>query len=63
MADGEFRRDVAPQDRGPIVGFVGFLWRTRIWWLAPILIVLLLLGVLWVLAATGFVPYVHSSVF
>jgi hypothetical protein len=37
-----------------------FLAHTRKWWLAPILIVLALLGVLILLAGTGAAPFIYT---
>jgi Family of unknown function (DUF5989) len=58
----DFRRGAADKERGLIAEFLGFLRETRTWWLAPILIVFLLLGVLLVLGATGVAPFLYPLV-
>jgi hypothetical protein len=55
----DFRSGAAAKERGLIAEFLGFLRETRTWWLAPILIVFLLLGVLLVLGATGVAPFLY----
>jgi len=40
--------------------FVEYLGENKKWWLAPILIVLLLLGVLVVLGATSAAPFIYT---
>jgi hypothetical protein len=37
-----------------------FLHRTRKWWLAPILVVLLALGVLIILSSTAAAPFIYT---
>jgi hypothetical protein len=39
--------------------FMAFLWHTKKWWLTPIVVVLLVLGVLVILAGTGAAPFVY----
>jgi hypothetical protein len=50
------------EDRGP--GVVGELWafitHNKKWWLTPILLMLLLLGVLIVLGGTGAAPFIYT---
>jgi uncharacterized protein DUF5989 len=50
------------EDRGP--GVMGELWafitHNKKWWLTPILLMLLLLGVLIVLGGTGAAPFIYT---
>lgn len=44
-----------------IVGeFVGFLKHNKRWWLAPILVVLLLVGVLALVGGTAAAPFIYT---
>jgi hypothetical protein len=56
----EFEREA--ERRGP--GLVRELWEflgyTRKWWLTPILVVLLLLGLLLLLGGTGVAPFIYT---
>jgi len=47
-------------DRGLISEFVSFLRQNKKWWLAPILVVLLLFGALIILAGTGAAPFIYT---
>ncbi|MEM9194774.1 MAG: DUF5989 family protein [Myxococcota bacterium] len=40
--------------------FTGFLMENKKWWLLPIVLVFLLLGVLMVLGATGAAPFIYT---
>lgn len=60
--DNEFLQAAGKEDRGLISEFWSFMAENKMWWLTPILIVFLLLGVLLVLGATGIAPFVYSFV-
>ncbi len=47
-------------DRGLIGEFIGFMAENKAWWMAPILIVLLLVGVVLVLGTTAIGPFLYS---
>lgn len=47
-------------DRGILREFISFLGDNKKWWLAPILIVLLLFGILIILAGTGAAPFIYT---
>jgi len=47
-------------NRGLVSEFVEFLRENKKWWLAPILVVLLLFGILIVLAGTGAAPFIYT---
>ena len=58
----EFLQAASKEERGLLAEFVAFMAENKVWWLAPILIVFLLLGVLLVLGATGVAPFLYSFV-
>lgn len=57
------KQDFAAQAEQKAPGFLAelsaFLSEKKKWWLAPVLIVLLLVGVLLVLAGTGIAPFLY----
>jgi Family of unknown function (DUF5989) len=48
------------KERGIVGEFLAFMGENKVWWMAPILIVLLLVGVLLVLGATGVAPFIYT---
>ena len=64
MADPESRDDFASQAAGPRTGLArelaDFLKETRKWWLAPILIAILALGLLVVLGGSPAGPFLYA---
>lgn len=55
----EFEQLATQQDPGIVAEFWEFLRQEGKWWLIPILIVLLLLGVLAFLSTTGLAPFIY----
>ena len=55
----EFQRQADQAPPGIVAEFVDFLVHNKKWWLAPIIIVLLLLGVLVVLGSSGVLPFIY----
>jgi len=47
------------KDRGLVGELVAFMSENKVWWMAPILIVLGLFAVLLVLGATGVAPFIY----
>ncbi|HWB01163.1 MAG TPA: DUF5989 family protein [Pirellulales bacterium] len=47
-------------DTGLVREFVLFLRENKKWWLAPIILVLALMGVLVVLSASGAAPFIYT---
>ena len=47
-------------DQGMVQEFISFLKENKKWWLAPIIIVLLLFGLLIILAGTGAAPFIYT---
>ena len=60
----EFERAAAESRRagrpGLLREFWGFLRENKKWWLLPILIVLLALGLLVILSGTGLAPFIYT---
>lgn len=55
----EFQRQAEVEAPGLLREFAAFLRHNRKWWLIPILVVLLVLGVLVVLSATAAGPFLY----
>ena len=47
-------------NQGILSEFVCFLKENKKWWLAPIIVVFLLFGVLIILAGTGAAPFIYT---
>ena len=65
MSDDERKteslEDLATQAKVGFLGeYVAFLRASKKWWLIPILVAVLLLGVLTLLAATGAAPFIYT---
>ena len=57
----DFAAQAAEQQRTSLVGeFVEFLSENKKWWLAPILISVLLLGALVLLGGTAAAPFIYT---
>jgi hypothetical protein len=56
----EFERQATQRPPGLLREFLDFLVHNKKWWLAPILVVLLLLGILVVLGGTGALPFIYT---
>ena len=48
------------QSRGLVRELIGFLNTTKKWWLAPVLIAMLLLGLLIFLSGTAAAPFIYT---
>jgi len=60
-APKEFEKAAAEQGRGGFFSDLwGFLRDNKKWWLLPILILFLLLGLLIVLSGTGLAPFIYT---
>ncbi len=55
----EFAREAERDRVGLVAEFWDFLKHNKKWWLLPILIVMVLLGVLVALSATGAAPFIY----
>lgn len=56
----EFLSQASGKQRGLAAEFIGFLKANKKWWLAPIIISILLLGLLVVLGGTAAAPFIYT---
>ena len=60
QTEEDFLRDAAQPQPGLVREFVDFLAHNKKWWLTPIILVLLLLGVLIALGGTAAAPFIYT---
>jgi len=63
MADTEensFSKQAEKRRAGPAAEFVQFVLHNKKWWLTPIIVVLVLVGVLAVLGGSGVAPFIYT---
>ncbi len=60
LADDDFQRQADGPSPGLFSEIWGFLRANKKWWLAPIVVVLLLIGVLVLLAGTAVGPFIYT---
>ena len=58
--DNEFLSQASGKQSGLVSEFIGFLKVNKKWWLAPIIISILLLGLLVVLGGTAAAPFIYT---
>ena len=56
----EFSRQADEGQTGLVREFWDFLRHNKKWWLAPIIVILLLFGLLIILAGTGAAPFIYT---
>ncbi len=56
----EFRAQIGERRRGMVAEFVDFLRHNKKWWLGPILVVLLGLGLLVLLGGSAAAPFIYT---
>ena len=56
----DFEKATPKKQAGLIREFAGFLRHNKKWWLTPIIVVLLALGILIILGSTGAAPFIYS---
>jgi hypothetical protein len=56
----DFARQLAGRPRGSLVEYWEFLWSTKRWWLAPIVLALLLVGAFVLLSTTAVAPFIYT---
>lgn len=59
-AADQFVEEAGRESHGLIGEFVAFLRDNKKWWLLPIIVVLLVVGVLIVLGGTGLAPFIYT---
>ncbi len=57
---GDFRRLAEEKSPGLAAEFLDFLLHNKKWWLIPILVFLLILGLLILLSGTGAAPFIYT---
>ncbi|MCB9602903.1 MAG: hypothetical protein H6721_04540 [Sandaracinus sp.] len=60
MADDDFREQIGDKRSGALRDLIGYLGHHRKWWLGPIVIAIVLLGVLVFLGSTGAAPFIYT---
>ena len=58
--EDEFLAQASGKQTGLVAEFIGFLKANKKWWLAPIIISILLLGLLVVLGGTAAAPFIYT---
>ena len=56
----DFSRQAEGEQPGIVREFVDFLLHNKKWWLAPIIVMLLLIGLLVILGGTGAAPFIYT---
>ena len=56
----DFATQAAMRTRGPVGEFCDFMMHNKKWWLFPIILVLLVLGIVVVLGGTGIAPFIYT---
>lgn len=56
----ELEQQASQSHRGIVGEFTDFLLHNKKWWLTPIVLVLLLVGLLVVLSGTGAAPFIYT---
>jgi hypothetical protein len=60
-AENDFAAQATEERRGSLLGeFIEFLGQNKKWWLAPIVISVLLLGALVLLGGTAAAPFIYT---
>lgn len=58
--DQDFLAQASRKQTGLVSEMIGFLRANKKWWLAPILVAILLLGLLVVLGGTAAAPFIYT---
>lgn len=60
MSKDDFTQQASEERQGLVSEFVGFLRENKKWWLAPIIVSVLLLGGLVVLGGSAAAPFIYT---
>ena len=63
MSDSDknaFSKEAGEKPRGPLAEFLSFARHNKKWWLTPIIILLLLVGLLAILGGSGVAPFIYT---
>jgi hypothetical protein len=55
-----FSKQAEGKQKGTVAEFLSFAAHNKKWWLTPIIVVLVLVGVLAVLGGSGVAPFIYS---
>jgi hypothetical protein len=55
-----FSKQAEEKRRGPFAEFLQFALQNKKWWLTPIIVVLVLVGILAVLGGSGVAPFIYT---
>lgn len=58
-AEGDFASQAEAKAPGLVQEFLDFIWHYKLWWMIPILVVLLLVGLLLVLGGSVAAPFIY----
>jgi hypothetical protein len=56
----EFARQATQTQAGFVREFIDFLMHSKKWWLTPIVVMLLLIGLLVILGSSGAAPFIYT---
>ncbi len=56
----EFEQQAGQAQTGIVAEFVDFLLHNKKWWLTPIILVLLMVGLLVIVGGTGAAPFIYT---
>ena len=59
-AKSDFQRQAEQAPPGLVAEFIDFVLHNKKWWLTPIIVVLLVLGLLVLLSGTGAAPFIYT---
>ena len=60
MSENDFSKQAEQSQSGIVSEFLQFLAHNKKWWLTPIVLVLLLVGVLVILGGTAAAPFIYT---